>query len=201
MLTQVNISSIPKVVINLPSRQDRLRAFHFEIKNIGGVYSVSPGIIKEKPSAGIGKAHLLAMEKAFEFYDYAFVLEDDVIFPGKGKTIEHVNKCLNNIPDEWDILLGGVYNQNGITVYNEYWNRVDDFRGLHFYIITKEAYERIKANYAFEDHIDKWISENGFKVFVMNPFCAMQKDGYSDNVKFVTKYNKLYWKRFNILKP
>lgn len=208
MLTEVTgnlqFCKLRKCVINLPHRTDRLKQFisevlHLKIERDGII--IVPGRIKEIPSEGIGMSHREAMDTAFRLGDYVLIMEDDVIFPGMSKTIPHIDKCLENVPEKWDILLGGVYNQNGIKKYNDYWNKLEDFRGLHFYIINRKAYEKIKAGYKFNDHIDKWISENGFNVYVMNPFCAMQRDGYSDNVKFVTKYNKLYWRRFNILKP
>lgn len=197
----MKIEGLPKAVINLPHRTDRLNKFKKEMAMVGlhGIM-LQPGIIEKKPSKGISMSHLAAMELCFKKSEYALVMEDDVWFTGRGKTIARMNECLANPPDKWDILLGGVYNQTGITVFNEYWNQLIDFRCLHFYIITKAAFERIKKECNHSDHIDKWISDNNFKVFVMNPMCAMQYDGFSDDHKYVTNYNKLYLKRFNILK-
>ena len=198
------LNEVPKMVIHLPIRTDRMQSFLNEAIHLGynkSAFIFSPGIVEEKPSAGIGKAHLLAMQDAFNHSEYALIMEDDVTFPGRHKTIAHINACLENAPAEWDILLGGLYHQEGQNNFNDHWDSVDKFSGLHFYIISKQAYQRLKENYKFDDHIDRWISNNNFKVFVMHEFCAMQKDGYSDNVKYVTKYNQLYSKRFNILKP
>jgi len=198
----MKIEELPKAVINLPHRQDRLNKFKKEMATVGlhGIM-LQPGIIDAKVSKGISMSHLAAMELCFKKGDYALVMEDDVWFPGRHKTIARMNECLANAPAEWDILLGGLYKQEHHSKHNEYWNSVPIFNGLHFYIINKKAFERIKKEIKHTDHIDKWISEKKFNVYVMNPMCAMQYDGYSDNVKYETKYNKLYLKRFNIFKP
>ncbi len=200
---QIDIYDISKVVIHLPHRTDRMASFTNESRHLNlnvGAFIFTPGIIDAKPSRGIGMAHLKAMEDGFKHSEVVLVMEDDVIFPGRHKTIDHILKCLNDQPAKWDILLGGLYEQDGQTKFNDHWDSVRTFSGLHFYIINRCAFDRIKAEYLFNDHIDRWISENNFKVFVMHEFVAMQKDGYSDNMKYETKYNILYSKRFNILK-
>lgn len=203
VVSTLSFERITKIMISLPSRLDRINHVTNELKNIqfkGGIL-LSNGIIDEKPHVGIGKAHMSAMELGMKISNHALIMEDDVQFPGKANTIPFINDCLANAPKEWDILLGGVYNKWGETVYNQYWNKLDAFRCMHFYIVNKMAYERIRNEYQFTQHIDQWISENNFRIYVMNPFCAIQRDDYSDNVKRVTKYNKTHLPKFQILKP
>jgi GR25 family glycosyltransferase involved in LPS biosynthesis len=193
------------MVINLPHRTDRLNQFTLAVKNIGTIkdeFIVSPGIVAEKGFIGCGKAHVQAMETAFKLSEGPVVIfEDDVVFPGKHKTVEHINKCLQNLPEEWDVLLGGVLTEDGLKPYNEYWHEVVDPRGLQMYIITLKAFNRIKEGFKFNKHIDEWIANNGFKVYVMNPMVAMQRDGYSDNAGYNAKYFTLYSKKYKLLKP
>ena len=201
MSAEITFEQLPKRVINLAHRTDRLKRFQMEINSIqlkSPVYHV-PGIITEKQvSKGIGMSHVVAMDSN---QSITAVFEDDAIFPGRHKTIPHIDECLKNAPKEWDILLGGALNLKVKQQYNEHWDEVEDFRGLQFYIISKKAVERVKNEYKFNDHIDRWISEAGFKVYIMRTVVCMQNDGYSDNVKYNTKYFTLYSKRFNILKP
>lgn len=200
MKTEITFEQLPKRVINLPHRTDRLNRFRKELASIQnkGMVLLIPGIIDKQPSKGIGMSHAQAMESG---QDYTIVFEDDAIFPGRHKTIPHIDECLKNAPQDWDILLGGALNLKVKQQYNEHWDEVEDFRGLQFYIISKKAVERVKNEYKFNDHIDKWISESNFKVYIMRTVVCMQNDGYSDNVKYNTKYYTLYSKRFNILKP
>jgi hypothetical protein len=201
MPTEITFEQLPKRVINLAHRTDRLKRFRMEISSIqmkSLVYHV-PGIITEQQvSKGIGMSHVVAMDSGEPI---TIVFEDDAIFPGRHKTIPHIDECLKNAPEDWDILLGGALNLKVKQQYNEHWDVVEDFRGLQFYMIKKSAVERVKNEYKFNDHIDKWISEAGFKVYIMRTVVCMQNDGYSDNVKYNTKYYTLYSKRFNILKP
>lgn len=201
MSTEITFEQLPKRVINLAHRTDRLKRFRMELNSIqmrSLVYHV-PGIITEQQvSKGIGMSHVVAMDSREPI---TVVFEDDAIFPGRHKTIPHIDECLKNAPEDWDILLGGALNLKVKQQFNEHWDEVEDFRGLQFYIISKKAVERIKNEFKFNDHIDKWISEAGFKIYIMRTVVCMQNDGYSDNVKYNTKYFSLYAKRFNILKP
>jgi GR25 family glycosyltransferase involved in LPS biosynthesis len=199
--TETSFEQLPKRVINLPHRTDRLKRFSMEIASIrlkSFVLLVPGVVVQEQPSKGIGMAHVAAMDSDKPI---VVVFEDDAVFPGRHKTIPHIDECLRNAPKDWDVLLGGALNLKVKSQYNEHWDIVEDFRGLQFYIIKKSAVERVKNEYKFNDHIDKWISEAGFKVYIMRTIVCMQNDGFSDNVKYNTKYYTLYSKRFNILKP
>ena len=125
-------------------------------------------------------------------------MEDDVVFNGKEQTANYIQECLNNVPNEWDILLGGLYYSKKIDPYNEYWNKTGEFCGAHFYIVNSKAYDKI-LEYDFTHHIDRWLNMNNrLNCYVAKKFFATQKEGYSDNVKKKVDY-KSNLKKFEML--
>lgn len=192
--------ALPKLVINLPERSDRRDLFSAEMENIGNDSPIITieGVRAVKPFKGIGKSHVKAMETGLISLDQAIIMEDDIHFPGGMETIPHINTCLKNAPDDWDILLGGVYQAADMVPVNEYWCSVRAFSGMHFYVISRQGYKKI-LQYKFNNHIDLWISDSRLKCFVMKRFCAIQHDGFSDNKGHITNYNKYLLAGFDIL--
>jgi len=113
----MNWDSLIKVVINLPHRTDRMKQFEKECAScrMSGPVYLSPGIIDKEVHKGIGQAHMNAMELGFSKGDMVLVMEDDIMFPGRLKTVPFFNECLVNAPKDWDFLLGGVYNKFKVT--------------------------------------------------------------------------------------
>ncbi len=199
----MNFDQITKVVINLPHRTDRREQFISEMLSIKpGKTAVvfQDGIIDDKPYVGIAKAHIQAIDFVLnKMGKYcAMVMEDDVHFPGRERTIQHINECLKHIPGTWDILLGGVYTGD-LFKYNDYWNHIEKFSGLHFYIVNRAGFAKLKK-YDFSTHLDRWISGQNLNLFVMDTFCAIQQDGFSDNVGHQTAYNAHLEAKYKILK-
>ena len=193
----MQFNEIPKLVINLPQRTDRLKLFNQEIKFIGNpcVQLVS-GIIDPNPMKGIGQAHIncILIAKQSE-WDNVLIMEDDVVFNGKENTLNYINIALQNAPNDWDILLGGIY-FGSPKKHNEYWSYVKDFCGLHFYIVNSKAYDKI-LEYNFKMHIDRWMGSK-VKCYVSNQFFATQREGFSDNTKKKEDYTKLL-KKYKLL--
>jgi len=190
----MNIAEINKIVINLYERKDRLDHAHSEFRyiksnNLDGFWRM-PGIIHKDPKKGIGQAHVNSIKFAKENkWDNVMILEDDFVFQAKENTLHYVNEGLNNIPDKWDILLGGVYEAKHKAKQNAYWDRIGQFCGLHCYIVNSAFYDHI-LTYDGEHHIDRWMNLNADKnVFVSNQFFCTQLAGYSDNVKSVQDYS------------
>lgn len=197
----MNIKEIQKIVINLPERSDRLIQFNEEYNKIfEDKYTIIEGVKNRLPFKGIAQAHLNCINYAKNNkLDNILIMEDDLKIVGSN-TINYINDCLYNIPDEYDILLGGVYTSAQLINYNQYWSQTKDFSGLQFYIVNKKAYNTI-LKYDNNGHIDKWLANNNganLKCYVTNYFFAIQHNGYSDNVQNDTNYDHLL-QRFKLL--
>jgi len=188
----MNLIDIPKLVINLPDRPDRLESFKEQFKYIdqgGDSFEVIPGIRENPPLKGIAEAHKNAIRKAKEnHWPQVLILEDDVLFQAQHKTIEFVQNALHNLPEKWDILLGGVYEASKVKPYNDYWMTCGQFCSLHFYIVNSHFYDHILTHNQ-NVHIDRWINHNNnFNIFIPTKFFAIQKPGKSDNTGRVENY-------------
>lgn len=188
-----------KVVINLPERTERLAEFFTEFRKLfnGGFY-LEEGIRKEPVHLGIAEAHLNCIRNAKRNgWDKVLIMEDDLMIPSE-KAKEYFNEAMQNVPKDWDVLLGGVYWLGNEVKVNKYWKKVAEFCSLHFYLVSSQAYDKL-LTYDGSNHIDRWIGTQGLNVYCTNKYFALQKDGYSDNVQKVTDYNKTRIKRADLL--
>lgn len=189
----MQLSDIHKFVINLPEREDRLQEFKQEIKIMtDGLVMITPGIKHLQPFKGIAEAHINCVKTAKEMgYSEILIMEDDIKFTNPSKTREHIDLILNNLPDDWDILLSGVYWSKGLTKVNDYWSLTKEFCGLHWYIVNEKAYDTI-INYPGEQpdqNIDRWLAMNDrLKCYASNKMFAIQRPGFSDNVNKNVNY-------------
>lgn len=191
MVKDLSIENIPKLVINLPKRQDRLIQLQEDLKYIDSPkYTIIEGVEYENPINGIGVAHLRCILHAkANKLPYVLIMEDDVRFNGKEKTLEYINSALKNLPKKWDILLGGYYNLHQKRNYNEYWDKIGEFSGLQFYIVHEKAYNKILA-YDFSNHIDIWMNQRQrLECYATKKIFAIQHIGYSDNDKSFVNYD------------
>lgn len=182
------LSEIPKLVINLPERSDRLESFKGEVEHIGGDYRVVNGIVMKFPREGIMEAHKLCITMAkINNWPNVMIMEDDVLFQAKGKTIEYVTNALREAPADFDVLLGGIY-EGKPQKFNDYWNKVGQFCGLHCYIVSERFYDKF-LNLSGPHHIDRLINMRGEnKCYVSKKFFAIQRPGYSDQIKGEVNY-------------
>ncbi len=196
---QLNLHEINKLVINLPERSDRILKFKDEFaKLFSDKFEVVNGVRKQPVHQGIAEAHLNCIRKAqANGWDKVLIMEDDLIITPKAK--EYTDKIFKEIPEDWDILLGGIYWTKMAVPKTKYWNKVSEFCALHFYIVNDKAYDKL-LTYDGNQHYDRWIGSTGLKCYVPKKFFAIQEDGYSDNVNKVTNYNSTYLRNFEILK-
>ena len=185
----MTFKEIPKLVINLPARQDRLDAVTAQLTS--HVFEVIPGV-KEKPShKGIGMAHANAIRYALDSnMPVVCIMEDDCVLRVGFEA--YLNEALNNLPEDWEILLGGVYEGQPMR-HNSHWSKVGEFCGLHFYIVRHEVYQKILSEYDFKIHIDRWMNLRGdrFKCYVTSKFIATQSAGVSDNTGVYQDYSHM----------
>jgi hypothetical protein len=195
MLSQIN-----KIVINLPERSERLERFANEVKP--WTFKVINGVRKEPNWHGIAEAHMNAIRYAKEQgWDKVLIMEDDLYIPAKGKLFltHYLDEAFNKLPEDWDILLGGVYHAQTLSKHNNYWSKIGEFCALHFYIVNARCYDKL-LTWDGTNHYDRWVGKSGLKCFVPSRFFAIQYDGFSDNVNKITDYNSNYLANFTILK-
>ena len=187
----LDIANIHKMVINLPERTDRLTKFDKEVYPLGWKYEVMHGIRNEVPMIGIGQAHRKCVMVANNLnIPHVLIMEDDLLLAKSDKLIPYLATIMADVPDDFDILLGGYYTGTKIAIHNENWHKVGQFCGLHFYIVAQKFYQHI-LNYDGKMHIDRYMNVNhDHNVYCSNKFFAMQHDGFSDNVGKVTDYLK-----------
>ncbi len=200
----LEINNIPVCVINLHKRPERLQRTEIQLNNFYGSesfkYYLVEGVVNTRPMVGIASSHMNCVEVAKESnWEYVCIVEDDVNFQSINSRL-HADKCFNDVPNDFDILLGGVYTGQPIK-HNEYWSTIKEFSGLHYYIVRNTCYDRI-LSFNKNKHIDRWLgNERGcnLKCYVPNEFFAIQHEGFSDNTNQDTNYNHLL-NKFKLLK-
>ena len=197
------VRDITKLVINLPDRVQRLHNFKQEALYLwpkeDGCF-VIPGIRDDRPERGIAKAHHECIKFAKERgLDKVLIMEDDVVFPGKEKTIPYMEEAFKKLPENWDIIIGGVYYLRNEVKVNNYWRRIGEFCALHWYIVNEKAYDKL-LTFDYVGHYDRWMGKQGLNIYLPRRFWAIQRDGYSDNAKRETDYNLTRLKQFEILR-
>lgn len=204
---EINIYDIPKVVINLPERTERLQQFKDEIKKIfNDDIHLIEGVYDRISYKGIARAHKNAIQLALDNnWKNVLIMEDDVLFQAETtKTIDYINKAFKSVPDNFDVLLSGIYTSSGLKPYNEYWQQTGNFSALHFYVVNKKAYQRI-LDFDESQHIDQWMAKavqhkgGGLTCYVAKEFFAIQRVGFSDNVGQYMDYDYLL-KKYKLLK-
>jgi len=197
---KIDLKSIPVQVINLKENEERMDRTWDELRKFyPGTFgfSVVEGIRENPPYVGIAKAHLNAIRNAKESdWDYVCVCEDDVHFQST-KSFEYAQWCMDEAPDDFDILLSGVYSLKSHQSYSDRWTRVGSFSGTHFYIVKASAYDKI-LEFDCSKNIDRWYGVN-LNCYVTKKWFAIQHDGWSDNAQKVTDYSNLLTK-FDVLK-
>ena len=191
----INFDEIPKCIINLPTRPERLKEVEEELPKFfnNTSYTLIKGVIDKTSKLGIAKAHMNCIEYAKNNnFPNILILEDDVIFRDGAR--EYADECMKNIPEDYDILLGGIYECGMLYPVNDLWNKTGWFCGLHFYIVNEKAYDKILA-YGGETHIDKYMVKfANLTCYVAKKHFAIQRVGFSDNINAFADYSSLLQK-------
>lgn len=196
---QINLNDIPVCVINLKESVDRLKRTQEELNSF---YSTNKHFIlidavKSKiPMNGIAQSHLKCIELAKKNnWNAVVIVEDDVKFTSKHSKL-YADTIFSNVPHDADILLSGVYTGTP-TKYNGDWNKIEEFSGLHYYVVLKHAYDKFfEFKQLTPQHIDRALGRSkpnglGMNCYVSDFFFAIQYDGYSYNVERDVSYSHL----------
>lgn len=178
-----------KIIINLPKRIERLQR---SIENINAFFKsevdlvVSAGVLMESGTQGVREAHKNAIQIAKNNSEkMALIFEDDIIF--RGDALEYFNELIKNLPEDFEIVLFGVYSGKIDRTESGYFDRIGKFSGLQMYLVNETAYDKI-LSYNGNAPVDHWIGSN-LKCYISKRHFSYQIDGYSDNAKRKTDYN------------
>jgi GR25 family glycosyltransferase involved in LPS biosynthesis len=180
-----------KILINLPKRTERRAESEKNIKtffnNDNERIYLSYGVELENTTHGVREAHKNAVRVAIANEEKsALIFEDDILF--RDGALDYFNTLMKNLPDDYDVILFGIYSGQIFKTENLYFDKVNKFSGLQMYLVNEKAYEKI-LNYSGGQPIDHWIGLN-LNCYISKKHFSYQKDGYSDNAKTVTKYNE-----------
>jgi glycosyl transferase family 25 len=195
----MNLNNIPKYVINLPHRTDRLENVNKELSKVFDNlnYILIPGIYNEIPFKGCAQAHINAVQHAKNNnYSEILIMEDDLIFRDGAK--EYINECFADIPQDYDILLGGVYGYGDRIEYNKNWYKINKFISTHFYILSEKNYDKV-LSFDKSAHIDTYLGKMlKLNNYITKKFFVIQNTGFSDNENEFKDYSAKL-QRFELL--
>lgn len=212
----INFQDIPKIVINLKKREDRLITFKEEMNYMGWEYEIFEGI-DTGSYEGCALSHKkIAQDFLEKGLDYLLVMEDDLFFmPYAKKVLSEVEIELNKL--EWEFFHFGPSIHRPLSRYNNILidlnnvppkdvNRHRGIFGTTAFVITKKSAEII-ANwdtnkYIENSHrqmpIDEYMDRVLYKM--ARSFCpywtiTTQKNDFSDinrtfdNNHYILTYN------------
>ena len=171
--------------INLKSRQDKKKNMRDQMKKLFTPVTFFQAVKNKKnPARGCLESHMRIIKEAKEKkYEIIMIMEDDCIF--------NVNKLeidIETLPADWEMLyLGGnvqkLYDENDLSIKNKTWIKMA-CHAAHCYIIRKEFYDFILTGLnEYKNPIDVFYSDDAHarkNSYILNPFIAVQQDGYSD---------------------
>lgn len=181
---------INSILINLPKRTDRLEHAKKELIKFLGYFNsiISVGVdMPDSTTLAIREAHKNCIKDAnWLGLKSVFIIEDDICFRDNSKP--YFDELMNNLPGDYEVCLFGIYSGAITETENKYWNKINKFSGAHFYLVNEKAYTKI-IDYNGTQPIDHWIGLN-LNCYISKKHFTYQLDGYSDNSKCVTDYNR-----------
>ncbi len=189
------------LIIHNPDRLDRMENIKTQLEYFyksNYTYQIFPAMFAKPISGGIAAAHMNVVSYAkLVSRPRVLIMEDDVKFTSD-RAKDHFYCCMENTPEDADVLLCGISWCKKKEDTNPFWDKVIDFSGLQMYIVNEKAYERILA-FDKNSHIDRAMSTTlGLNCYVVKRMFAIQQSGYSDNLKRTVDYTSR-WNQFKLL--
>nr|QBK87168.1 MAG: hypothetical protein LCMAC201_00700 [Marseillevirus LCMAC201] len=187
--------------MNLDSRTDRWEQV---VKDFTRLQTVMPITIErvssvanpKKPQEGVAATvHKIIIKAKRESLPYVLILEDDLFIIDPKK----VKQCLENAPNNWDILSGGVYYYRAEKSWSEDWMKMKDFCSLHFIILRNTIYDQVLTMTGKSQHLDRLLAGEvrygRMTMYLMHPMPCQQRPGFSNIRRRVVDDNrrKLPW--------
>lgn len=174
-----------------PRRPEKFEAMCDELnrQRISDYVIVAAIIDKPTVPASINASHKTIVQHAKDNdLPEICIFEDDCMFT----TPTGFQTFLASIPQHFDLYLGGCYSPdqqaiNSLKDSKDPAIEINNFTGMHCYIIRKQYYERFLA-LPSDGHIDVLQAGHG-KFFVCNPMVALQRPGWSATAQKEVDYN------------
>jgi len=194
---EIKLENIKSYCVHLKKRKDREKNMIKELNSFTDNWEVFDAIAMSPGYKGTSESFKSIIRQAkSNNLEHVLIFEDDVKFTSKNSKIKF-QKAIDSLPENWDILLGGVYHLTNKEIKaNGHILKVDDFSSLHCTLINKTAYDAIlQHNYKGSKHLDRYLGklskENKINVYLTYPMVAIQYNTFSDNVKRSVNYDKL----------
>jgi GR25 family glycosyltransferase involved in LPS biosynthesis len=144
--------------INLDHRTDRKEHLIGEFKKLGIEHAQRfPAIRMQAGNVGCTLSHIRCLELAkSRKWPYVCICEDDITFTNSAVFLESLRKFAES-DISWDVLVLGGNNAPPFTPINNYCVRVQNIQTTTGYIVTKEYYDVLLAN--FKEGLDRLMRE------------------------------------------
>jgi GR25 family glycosyltransferase involved in LPS biosynthesis len=167
--------------INLLTRPDRWKQIQNEYTKFADNLERIEGI-EGNSKKGCYLSHIKAIElgKSLNLPEI-LVLQDDAIFYDDSKV--RWNNAIKEVPDDWDLILGGVHFAKPIKRISKNVIQVGDFSGLHCGLYKlNDKIEQIRKweKGAFDRSIGKLAEQKLLNIYCIVPFVSIQSPGFSN---------------------
>ena len=182
--------------INLEHRKDRLEHATQEFKKMEINAERVAGIQPKSPAVGCTLSHIKCLELAKKRdYEQVFICEDDITFTNPELFKQNLTKFVDNDTINWNVLIISGNNCPPFQKLYEYASRVFYCQCCTGYIVKKEYYDTLIAN--FKEGLSKLIQNPSNKLeyacdrywlklqmqdywYIITPLTVIQYDNYSD---------------------
>ena len=201
-----NILDLTIYCINLDDRIDRWVLIENEYKKFCNKIIRVPSVKNEDNvlSCGLSFLKCITLAKNLNLKEI-LICEDDVTF--HDNSIKIWNLCIQELPDDWDILLGGVSSfKNTNKSKYKYLVKLNDFSGEHMMLVNNKAFDKLfkYLNNKNIKHFDRFLGSCAkskelniyccvpfVSVPILNGYSNIRKKYVSDNNYFITSLLKL----------
>lgn len=178
-IIHLNKNNFPKGSIQYLETESREKNVIEQLNSQGIFYHRWVDAIYDKqiPFRGCCKSHKKAVQFAKDHnLPQITICEDDIIFTKHGA----FGTYLKNMPIDFDLYLGGIYNLKGEGGTLDNGKVVDYFCGMSLYTVNSRFYDFFLGLNEL-NNIDRELSKttNIHKYIVCNPMVVYQKNGYS----------------------
>lgn len=193
--------------INLNHRTDRLEHINAEFEKMGIKAERVEGVQPKTPAIGCTMSHIKCLELAkIRGYEQVFICEDDITFTNPDLFKEQIEKFAENDNINWDVLIISGNNRPPCQKLYEYAARVFYCQTTTGYVVKKEYYDTMLANFKegllyliknptnkFDYAIDKYWQKLQMQDYwyIITPLSVIQYDNYSDIENKDTKYSEI----------
>ena len=193
--------------IHLSKRTDREENMYKELDYfIPNQYTVLEAVKHPVGKVGVSRSFKKAIGEAQKLgLKQVLIFEDDVRFTSE-KSREGFQNALDSLPDDWDVLLGGIYADTNLFDCNEHVKKVESFSALHCVLLRDTMYDKILAHKEdnhktvdLDTYIGTFSKNEEINVYLAYPMIAIQYTGKSNTVNKVVDYSK-HLEKYDILR-